>query len=244
MITGVSTMALSFAFAVFVPTTNADILGDNNDLGDLFILDQLFSGGVLSDVSVGGAQRTVTVQGGETLSGIAARELGNASLYPLIVEANNISNPNLIRTGQVLVIPTQEQQQQQNGGTTGGSNLGDLFVLDRLFGGDGGGSILGGSGDGNDLGDLIILDQLFGNGGLNGGNGLLGGTNGGSLGDLIILDELFGNGGGDVLGGGSSDLGDLIILDQLFGNGGNLFGGSGSGTGSNLGDLFILDKLF
>lgn len=49
--------------------------------------------------------RSYTVKSGDTLSAIALRFLGRASRYPEIADLNNISNPNLIRVGQVLKIP-------------------------------------------------------------------------------------------------------------------------------------------
>lgn len=51
--------------------------------------------------------RTYTVKSGDTLSAIAARYYGSASSYMKIFNANRniLSNPNIIRPGQVLVIP-------------------------------------------------------------------------------------------------------------------------------------------
>jgi nucleoid-associated protein YgaU len=48
-----------------------------------------------------------TVVSGDTLSGIAKRQYGNASKYPVIFEANQpmLSDPNKIYPGQVLRIP-------------------------------------------------------------------------------------------------------------------------------------------
>lgn len=46
-----------------------------------------------------------TVVKGDTLSGIAKRYYGNASLWPKIATANKISNPNLIYPGQKFLIP-------------------------------------------------------------------------------------------------------------------------------------------
>ena len=46
-----------------------------------------------------------TVQRGDTLWGIAKKFYGNGSKYPEIAKANNISNPDIIHTGQVLLIP-------------------------------------------------------------------------------------------------------------------------------------------
>ena len=46
-----------------------------------------------------------TVVSGDTLWGIAKRFYGNGSRYPEIAKANNISNPDIIYVGQVLLIP-------------------------------------------------------------------------------------------------------------------------------------------
>ena len=46
-----------------------------------------------------------TVKKGDTLWAIAKKFYGNGSKYPLIAKANNISNPDIIHTGQVLLIP-------------------------------------------------------------------------------------------------------------------------------------------
>lgn len=49
----------------------------------------------------------VTVRAGDTLSGLAARHLGDASAWRILWDANRatIPNPNLIRVGQVLTVP-------------------------------------------------------------------------------------------------------------------------------------------
>lgn len=51
--------------------------------------------------------QTYTVAKGDSLSKIARRLLGDASLWPRIYEANRsiIKNPDLIHPGQVLTIP-------------------------------------------------------------------------------------------------------------------------------------------
>lgn len=51
--------------------------------------------------------RTYTVKAGDTLSKIAREHLGNANAYMQIFEANRdqLSNPDLIKPGQVLKIP-------------------------------------------------------------------------------------------------------------------------------------------
>jgi len=65
-------------------------------------------GGFLTQYAHGaaaGAPTTYTVQRGDTLGRIAQNVYGNARQYPLIQQANNISNPSHIWVGQVLVIP-------------------------------------------------------------------------------------------------------------------------------------------
>lgn len=53
------------------------------------------------------ARKTYTVKAGDTLSKIAKHELGDANAYMKIFEANRdqLSNPDLIKPGQVLRIP-------------------------------------------------------------------------------------------------------------------------------------------
>lgn len=50
--------------------------------------------------------KTITVNPGETLAQIAARELGSSTKFTDIATLNNISNPDRISAGQVLKIPT------------------------------------------------------------------------------------------------------------------------------------------
>jgi nucleoid-associated protein YgaU len=53
------------------------------------------------------AERTYTVKAGDTLSKIAKEQLGDASAYPKIFEANRnvLTDPDKIKPGQILVIP-------------------------------------------------------------------------------------------------------------------------------------------
>ena len=69
---------------------------------------------IVADIKVTGgggapaqAARTYTVKAGDTLSGIAKSELGDAKAYTKIFEANRdqLSDPNLIKPGQVLKMP-------------------------------------------------------------------------------------------------------------------------------------------
>lgn len=117
--------------------------GDNKNLGELVVLSELFGGGVF------GGDGQVLVESGDTLSGIAAAFLGDASRYPEIAALNGIANPNLIFPGQVFTLP--------NGAT---SNIGELVILSSLFDDDD--SSIGDND--NSLEDLILLNLLFGNG--------------------------------------------------------------------------------
>jgi LysM repeat protein len=49
--------------------------------------------------------KNYTVQTGDTLFAIAAREYGDGGLYPVIAQQNHLTNPNLILAGQELLIP-------------------------------------------------------------------------------------------------------------------------------------------
>jgi len=69
---------------------------------------------IIADIKVTGggtaaasSGRTYTVKAGDTLSKIAKDHLGNANAYMKIYEANRdqLSNPDLIKPGQVLKIP-------------------------------------------------------------------------------------------------------------------------------------------
>jgi nucleoid-associated protein YgaU len=57
--------------------------------------------------AAGSSGRTYTVKAGDTLSKIAKDHLGNANAYLKIYEANRdqLSNPDLIKPGQVLKLP-------------------------------------------------------------------------------------------------------------------------------------------
>lgn len=83
----------------------------------------------------------------------------------------------------------------------GSSDLGDLLVLDGLFG----------TGDARDLAGLIAVQNAT-------GGGSLGVTGGNSLGDLIVLNGLF-NGGGFGFGNNLSGLAGLIAVSNLTGQG-------------------------
>jgi len=218
LVTGLTALAIATGVTFSVPAEAALFEGDNSSLQRLIVLNELFSGGVF-----GGKE--VVVQSGETLSDIAARELGDSSRFSEIAVLNGIADPDLIFPGQVLRIP--------DGNANG---LGDLVVLKELFG-DGEGIF---DGENSSLEDLIVLDALFGNS----NNGIFGGNVlGGDLNNLVILNELFGDGEG-ILDGEDSSLEDLIVLDALFGNSNNgMFNGNGLG-GTNLKDLIILDLLF
>ena len=58
-------------------------------------------------VAVATAGKSYTVKAGDTLSKIAKEHLGDANAYMKIFEANRdkLSNPDLIKPGQVLTLP-------------------------------------------------------------------------------------------------------------------------------------------
>jgi nucleoid-associated protein YgaU len=61
------------------------------------------------DAASQSAERTYTVQPGDTLSKIAKEQLGNANEYPAIFAANRdqLDNPDHIMPGQVLKLPAR-----------------------------------------------------------------------------------------------------------------------------------------
>jgi len=54
--------------------------------------------------------KEVSVQPGETLYGIAQREMGDGAKYQELARYNNISNPNVISVGQIIRIPSSINQ--------------------------------------------------------------------------------------------------------------------------------------
>lgn len=52
---------------------------------------------------------TYTIVRGDTLSAICRKFYGDASLYPKLAAVNNIKNPHLIYTGNILTIPDKSQ---------------------------------------------------------------------------------------------------------------------------------------
>ena len=75
----------------------------NDIVGDIKVAPQATSG------TVGGQTQTYTVKAGDTLSKIAKEHLGDANSYMAIFEANRdqLSNPDMIKPGQVLKIPAK-----------------------------------------------------------------------------------------------------------------------------------------
>lgn len=82
--------------------------------------------------------KTYTVQKGDCLWNIAKKYYGDGSKYTIIAEANKdkIKNPNLIYTGQVLIIPSATSAKNQTATTTkslsnnGGALRGQLQIKD------------------------------------------------------------------------------------------------------------------
>jgi nucleoid-associated protein YgaU len=86
-----------------VPDWQKDIVADIKVTG---------GGGAAAGAGMSGANtsagaRTYTVKPGDTLSKIAKEHLGNANAYMQIFEANKdqLTNPDLIKPGQVLRLP-------------------------------------------------------------------------------------------------------------------------------------------
>jgi LysM repeat protein len=65
------------------------------------------TGGGSAPAAAAEIAKTYTVKPGDTLSGIAKAQLGNASAYTKIFEANRdqLSDPDKIKPGQVLKLP-------------------------------------------------------------------------------------------------------------------------------------------
>jgi nucleoid-associated protein YgaU len=98
----------------FVGTVKSD--ADKNMLWDAIKTIPEWKNDIVADIKVvapaGGAapaqgSRTYTVKSGDTLSAIAKAQLGDGNAYMKIYEANRdqLSNPDLIKPGQVLRIP-------------------------------------------------------------------------------------------------------------------------------------------
>jgi nucleoid-associated protein YgaU len=93
-------------------------LGDASRWPEIFLLnrsirhpDRISPGQVLTlpdDTAMQPPPRLYVVRRGDTLSGIAQRELGDASRWPEIFECNRevISNPDRISPDQILDLPT------------------------------------------------------------------------------------------------------------------------------------------
>jgi nucleoid-associated protein YgaU len=59
-------------------------------------------------VNTGGATQPYTVKSGDILGKIAQHFYGDAKFFPLIAEANGISNPDAVSAGTQLEIPVRE----------------------------------------------------------------------------------------------------------------------------------------
>ncbi len=54
------------------------------------------------------AATTHTIREGDTLWELAAKHYGDPTLYPILLEVNNIDNPRTILNGTVIVIPDKD----------------------------------------------------------------------------------------------------------------------------------------
>ena len=57
------------------------------------------------------------VAAGDTLSGIALRELGDAAQFPALAAVNHLSNPDDILAGSTILIPGQPPEPATLGGS-------------------------------------------------------------------------------------------------------------------------------
>lgn len=72
-----------------------------------------------------GGTTTITIQRGQTLSGIA---LEYNTTVQILVELNNIANPNLIYAGSTLIVPSGETSIDTDGNSTSGQTI---YVVQR-----------------------------------------------------------------------------------------------------------------
>ena len=72
-----------------------------------------------------GGTTTITIQRGQTLSGIA---LEYNTTVQILVELNNIANPNLIYAGSTLIVPSGENPIDTDGNSTSGQTI---YVVQR-----------------------------------------------------------------------------------------------------------------
>lgn len=72
-----------------------------------------------------GGTTTITIQRGQTLSGIA---LEYNTTVQILVELNNIANPNLIYAGSTLIVPSGETTIDTDGNSTSGQTI---YVVQR-----------------------------------------------------------------------------------------------------------------
>ena len=70
------------------------------------------------------------VVAGDTLAGLSQRYFGDASLYEVIAIANSLPDPDVIRVGQLLLIPGLTRKHKVASGDT-------LWALAERFYGDG-----------------------------------------------------------------------------------------------------------
>jgi hypothetical protein len=106
-----------------------------------------------------------TIKAFGTLATITALSIGMLAFVPAGTASAQVPPPPAAVAAPVPVpIAAPGYGGYGYGGYYGGfRNLGDLFVLDRLFAGPNGNGLTGPIYS-TSLGDLLILDQLFGNG--------------------------------------------------------------------------------
>lgn len=101
--------------------------------------------GVFIGAGASYAATTHTIQDGDTLWELAAKHYGDPTLYPLLLEVNNIDNPRTITNGTVIVIPDKDAMKEianesdpdkkkalitkANGGSAGSGNTNEKPVV-------------------------------------------------------------------------------------------------------------------
>ena len=70
-----------------------------------------------------------TVQPGDTLSGIAAAQLGGAHRWPEIARLTGLADPNLIRVGQVVLLPDGDEAADASA-SAAATSWGEAWVLE------------------------------------------------------------------------------------------------------------------
>jgi len=97
--------------------TQSDAPEQSTQQSEFSIIDSIIADNQSENASTQ-ADKEVSVQSGETLYGIAEREMGDGAKYQELARYNNISNPNVISVGQIIRIPTSTRQVSRQSDST------------------------------------------------------------------------------------------------------------------------------